>query len=340
MKKLSLLILLFITYTKVFAFTTNDNPSINRKNIISVDTVQAYSILVSGHFHGSSKNTSGYPAKTLRENINSINNSGAALLICLGDLFLDIKNDIPIYKSSFIDKLNMPLYTAPGNHDISGDVYEKNFGKSYYSFRVKSELYIVLNTELDDGSIEGDQLNMLKNAISYTEGIKNIFVFSHRLIWAEEHPKMDKLFTDNTRSANGNNFQSEILPLFKKLKKGIKIYFFGGSLGNAPSPFFYHKENNIHYIATAIRDTPKDAMLKLDIKNGEIELSSFPLLMSPKYYNLEYYKGTKKKDAPFNWRLVPLYIKTMLGHRYFWYGALLMVSGFAFYFIIKRKRKK
>lgn len=339
MKNWLIYFIFFIPVNSVFAFTAYDNHSLNQKNILVSDSVSQYTILVSGHFHGSSKNTTGLPAKTLRENIPTINNSGASLIVCLGDLFLDIKNDIPKYKSSFIDQLRMPIFNAPGNHDISGNVYENNFGKSFYYFKVKSELFIVLNTELNDGTIEGDQLMMLQEAIGNLDGIKNIFVFSHRLIWAEEHPKMVKLFNDNTRSANGNNFRKEILPMFTKLDN-VQVYFFGGSLGNAPAPFFYHKEKNIYYIATAIRDTPKDAMLKMDIDNGKIKLSALPLLMSPEYYDLKYYKGSEKKDAPFNWRLVPLYIKTMLTHRYFWYGVLLMISGFAFYFIIKRKRKR
>lgn len=340
MRKIVLLLIFFSYSVSVFSLTLKDLHSLNDRVLFIPDSTYHYSFFVSGHFHGSSKNTSGLPAKTLRENIIAINNSGAAFLICLGDLFLDIKNDIPKYKSSFIDKLEMPLYNAPGNHDISGDVYESNFGKSFYFFKEKSELFIILNTELNDGSIEGEQLSMLHEAIKDLKGIKNIFVFSHRLIWAEEHPKMDKLFTDNTRSANGNNFRKEILPMFEKLNRGVSIYFFGGSLGNAPAPFFYHKENNIYYIATAIRDTPKDAMLKLDIINGKVSLSAFPLLMAPEYYDLKYYKGSEKKDAPFNWRLVPLYIKTMLTHRYFWYGVLLMVTGFAIFFMIKRKKKK
>lgn len=340
MKKILLLFIFINSYISAFTFTTNNNYAINKKSIATVDSLSGYSILISGHFHGSSKNTSGFPAVTLTRNINTINNSGALLLFSLGDLFLDVKNDIPNYKSSFIDKLEMPLFNAPGNHDISGDIYERNFGRTFFSFRIKSELFIVLNTELDDGSIEGEQLSMLKDALNEMKGIKNVFVFSHRLIWAEQHPKMIKLFTDNTRSSNGNNFRSEILPMFQKLNRKINIYFFGGSLGNAPAPFFYHKEKNIFYIATAIRDTPKDAFLKLDIKNGDVKLSAFPLIMAPEYYDLNYYKNSERKDVPFNWRLVPLYIKTMLSHRYFWYGVLLMVTGFASYFFVNRKRKK
>jgi hypothetical protein len=258
----------------------------------------------------------------------------------LGDIFLDVKNDIPTYRKLLIDKLKMPLYNVPGNHDKSGGLYEENFGTTFYYFRLKSELFIFLDTELEDGSITGAQMDMFRKAFSSLNGIKNVFIFSHRLIWAEEHPEMKHLFTDNTRSSNENNFRNEILPMLSKLGKEKNIFIMGGSLGSAPSPFFYHVDDNITYIATAIRDTPKDAFLKVNVKEGKVSFEAFPLTMPIEYYNLDYYNGIHKKTPGFNWRLVPLYIKNMIAHRYFWYGILMVLLPYLCYRILRKLRSK
>lgn len=323
-KKVILLFLVLFGFQLVEAKKVPVNHALNKKEILPADSTGKYSFFVSGHFHGSSKNTTGLPAKTLLSNLKRINDNDASFLVCLGDLFLDIKNDIPTYKDKLIDKLNMPLYNVPGNHDISGKIYENNFGSTFYYFLYQTELFIFLDTELDDGSITGAQLNMFKLALRENINCKNIFVFTHRLIWAEEHPKMKHLFNDNTRSKNGNNFRSELLPLIEKYSKGKNIYLMGGSLGNAPSPFFFHQEKNIIYLATAIRDTPKDAFLEVEIVNGIVNFSAFPLAMPIEFYNLDFYNGKHQKEPGFNWKLIPLYIKNMFSHRYFWYGILAL----------------
>lgn len=329
--------ILFILTARIIA--GNGGNSLNGKKI-HVDSTGNYSFFVSGHFHGSSQNTTGKPAKTLLKNISRINNENVSFLVSLGDIFLDVKNDIPTYRELFIDKLKMPLYNVPGNHDKSGNVYEENFGATFYYFKLKSELFIFLDTEMDDGSITEEQLEMLRQAFSSLKDVKNIFIFGHRLIWAEEHPMMKHLFTDNTRSGNGNNFRKEILPLLSNAGRGKHIFIMGGSLGNAPSPFFYHKDDNIIYIATAIRDTPKDAFLKVKVIEGDVTFYAFPLIMPIEFYNLDYYNGLYQKVPGFNWRLIPLYIKNMLLHRYFWYGVLMIFLTFAIYRIIRKPQKK
>lgn len=315
---------------------TKGNP-INEKEI-QIDSSDNYSFFVSGHFHGSSQNTSGLPAVTVRKNIDQINQQQVNFMVCLGDLFMDIKNDIPAYKKHLIDRLKMPLYNVPGNHDKSGKIYEENFGKTFYYFKIRSELYVFLDTEMDDGNITGAQLSMMKEAVRDLRGIKNIFVFAHRLIWAEEHPKMKHLFTDNTRSNGGNNFRDEILPLLEKT--GKNCFIMGGSLGNSPSPFFYFNDQKITYIATAIRDTPKDAFLLVEINNGKVNFSAFPLVMPVEYYDLKYYNNSVKPAPGFNWRLVPLYIKTMLTHRYFWYGILMIFIPLISLWGYRKRRRK
>lgn len=295
------------------------------------DTLSDYSFIVSGHFHGASSNTSTYPAATLLANIDTLNSVNAAFLMSLGDLFIDV-NEIYInnYNKSLFNKLKMPLFNAVGNHDISNDnYYEKVFGKSYYAFLLNSELFIVLDTEQDDGSIVDGQLEFFKNRLkdANSEKVKNIFIFSHRPVWSENNSRYSALFAGNTRTALGeNNYDDEIKPLLLEISKSKSIYWMSGSMADAPASFFYHKEaeSNIIYIQTAIRDLPRDAVMQVNLVNGKVKFKGISLtgqkLDMIENYNIEYWTKAVPDEAKFNFRMLPYLTKQILFHYYFWIG--------------------
>ena len=315
------------------------------------DTACNYSFLVSGHFHGESTNISTFPASTVLANIDTLNALNSNFLMSLGDLFLDVtETDLEHYKNSLFRKLKMPLLNAVGNHDLAnGNRYEKIFGKTYFSFTDHTELFIILNTEVNDGSILGDQLEMFKTAMKSagSSGIKNIFIFSHRPIWAEENSKYKNLFEGNTRSQFGKpNFESTIRPLL--INSSSSIYWISGSLAGGPASFFYDKEVNssITFMQTAIRDLPRDAVLQVNVRDGKISFKGISLtgqqLEPVESYNIDYWKETIPPEATFNYRLLPMIVMQMIKHFYFWTG---FVSSLIFLFVFKLfysrwKRKK
>lgn len=91
----------------------------NNLEVLPADSTGHYRILIGGHFHGESTNRSGYPAATLLANLDTINSLGANLFLSTGDLFMDPVNDMPRYQRALFSKLKMPLFNAPGNHDVS-----------------------------------------------------------------------------------------------------------------------------------------------------------------------------------------------------------------------------
>jgi len=315
------------------------------------DSVNEYCFIVSGHFHGQSNNASTFPAATVLAGIDTLNALQPNFLMSLGDLFMDV-DDIYLqhYKTSLFDKLKIPLFNAVGNHDLSnGNRYEKEFGKSYFSFQVSSELFIVLNTELNDGSIKGEQYSFFETVLKNAEvnnSIKNIFVFSHRPIWSERVDKYSKLFLENTRTEIGsNNFLDDLMPLLVSLK-GKYIVWMSGSMGAGPASFFYDKNDDlgITFIQTAIRDTPRDAILKVNVKNGQIGYEGISLTnqtLNPiEQYNIDYWLNDAKPEQEFNIRLVPYLTKQMLLHRYFWYGVLgCLFFIISIRYILKKKNK-
>lgn len=344
------IILLFLSLT-VLCKTTNAQIISPFNKLEVTDTSVNYSIIVSAHFHGASSNISTFPASSLLANIDTLNSSGSILIMSLGDLFLDVNEKyLTNYKRSLFDKLKVPLFNAVGNHDISnGNMYEKVFGKLFFMFQIRSELYIILNTELNDGSIKDEQLELFKSAMSTASspGIKNIFIFSHRPVWAEQMEKYKNLFYGNTRTFFGeNNFSDEILSLLAKVSLAKNVCWISGSMGGGPASFFYDKDEQtkITFMQTAIRDLPHDAVLQVKINNGQIVFNGISFtgeqLKPIESYDMNFWSDTKVFEKSFNFRLMPLLIKNIIIHYYFWAGVFSSIVLFCLIFFSIRKWKK
>jgi len=318
----------------------------NKKSIIQQDN---FVFMVSGHFHGSSNGRSGMPASTLMANMDTLNGMNLDFMVCLGDLFLNVEKDHSNFEKYFFSKLKSPLFNAVGNHDVDNEFYKNNYGPTFQSFVIGKSKFIIIDTELDNGNISEQQLDFFKRAIQSNEGIKNIFIFMHRTLWAENDDELSKLFPDNTKSKVGNNFESTIFPMIKNVSKKSKIYLFSGSIGGmAPASFFYHPfSDKIVFIATAIRDLPRDAVLIVDIKNDVVSFKPFSLTSNKviplEEYTMEWWISHKAPQPSFNWRLVPLYLWQMITHRYFWYGlgyTIFFTIMIYFFYKIKQRGKK
>jgi hypothetical protein len=295
------------------------------------DTAVNYSFIVSGHFYGASTNASTFPASSLLANIDQLNSQQAAFLISLGDLFMDVNDDyLDHYRKSLFNKIKIPLFNAVGNHDVSnGNKYEKLFGPTYFSFRKETELFFVLNTEMDDGSIKNEQLDLLRNELQPDKlaSVKNIYIFSHRPVWAEHLNKYKKLFSGNTRTTFGrNNFMEDVLPLLQSVSRKKYVCWMSGSTAGGPASFFYdkHEETNITFMQTAIRDQPWDAVLLVKIENSNVFYSGISFtgqkLNPVQSYNVKYWLGTPSAENKFNYRMIPYLTKQLLMDASFWIG--------------------
>lgn len=305
-----------------------------------------FSFIVSGHFHGASNSNSGMPAASLMANLNFLHQRNTAFMVCLGDLFLNVERDHANYEKYFFSQLQFPLFNSVGNHDVDNDYYGSHYGDTYFSFDIGKTRFLILDTEMENGDITGEQLQLVKHSLNDLKGIKNVFLFMHRTLWVDMDEKLSELFTDNTQSATTTNFKEEVFPIIQSASKKSKIYLMSGSMGNAPASFFYHPyDKNITFLATAIRDLPRDAVLYVRCKNNEIIFETFSLnanqVLPLEKYTYDWWKKHRPEEPPFNWRLVPLYIWQMITHRYFWYGiGYVTLLGLIIYGIIRLKRKR
>lgn len=311
---------------------------------VEVDSTGNYSFIVSGHFAGHSSNTSGFPASTVLGGLDRMLAFHPNLLLHTGDLFMDIKKDSSNYRRALFNKLPFPIYNAVGNHDMDGDQYTP-FGPTYFSIYVNSDLFIILDTELDNGDVSGAQFTFLKEELQLaaSKRSKNIFIVSHRPVWGNGHPELDNLLEGNTRSLTGNNFEEEVLPLLYEANKNARIYWFAGSMGSSPACFLHHEENGVCYILSAIRDARRDAVLGVKVKNGDVTFKAIPLgdvaPASFETYDLEFWRNASSSPEGFNLRLLPYYIQSTVTHKAFWWGigsALILLLGI---WIVRRKRR-
>ena len=333
----------------------------NGLEVLPADSTGHYRILIGGHFHGESTNRSGYPAATLLATLDTINSLGANLFLSTGDLFMDLVNDMPRYERSLFSKLKMPLFNAPGNHDLSEGspsrmstgvmcrrtcthkdpvhpiggclvgTGDDEFGDGAYFF----------NTEENEGSLTAEDLEILEMIVQKVviSGQKDVMFLSHRPIWAEDDPQYSPLFKDNTRSLTGTNFQKDVYPLLEKIAEHAHVYWISGSLGgSAPSSIFFQEHaKNITYIQCAIRDEPRDALLIADVYPDTVKWSSFSLtgqkLLAPEAYNAAWWQEHVGKSEDFNWRLLPYLVKTTVLRKEFWWG---MLGGVLVLMLIRR----
>ena len=264
-------------------------------------------------------------------------------MVSLGDLFMNPDTDIDNYNKSFFTKLSVPFFNAVGNHDVFGNKYMQHFGNTFFSFNKRTEKFIFLDTEINNGDIKSEQLQFLKNELASLDSIRNVFIFMHRPLWSEQHPDMKNLFSVNTSSTLKSNYKSDIQPLISDIPTNKNIYIFGGSIGTSPASFFYHHENNIKYIATAIRDLHRDAFLEVIFTNNQVTFNTLSInnnTVKPlEEYNIHFYNNNSVSE-PFNWRLLPLYIKSIFFSRNFWFGFLSAALFFLIISLIIKRNKK
>jgi 3',5'-cyclic AMP phosphodiesterase CpdA len=88
--------------------------------------------------------------ENLRKTVDMINARHPDAVIVSGDMGENHPDDWDTAKG-IIKWLKAPVYYAPGNHDVHTndvDQYRKAFGKDYYTFRVKSVDFLVIDSQL------------------------------------------------------------------------------------------------------------------------------------------------------------------------------------------------
>ena len=230
------------------------------------------SFFVAGHAYGKPAPTGKkelYPP--FKEKFSFLNSKNLSFGVLLGDVVRYPSSWPNVLKE--LDDLAMPYYIARGNHDGPLDEFEIMFGKSYNKFVHDNNLFIILDPNIDQWNISGDQLDFLKESLQ-NEGqvADHIFIFMHQLIWWSKDKFSEPKPNWQQNRAETPNYWPTIQPILKDI--GTEVYLFAGDVGAFSKEYkkrdhiieyAYFKENNITYVATGMGGGVRDNIVIVDI---------------------------------------------------------------------------
>ncbi|MDA7501673.1 T9SS type A sorting domain-containing protein [Chitinophagales bacterium] len=238
-------------------------------SIMGQENTEAYSFFVAGHVYGKpgSNNEGFYPAfKDMFSYIQSRSE------IKFGVLTGDIVSANPVVTDweevdADILTLGLPVHFAVGNHDMENrPVYEERYGSTYYHFRYESDLFIVLDPNLDNWNISGDQLQFLSEVLrEEVENNTNVFVFFHQLLWRGSHNEFNYITWNSGAGRDGDvNFWTDVEPMFNCLSN--RVVMFAGDLGASWSTdVTYDSYDNITLIASGMGSDNGDNFIVVNV---------------------------------------------------------------------------
>lgn len=247
--------------------------------VVPADDI-VYSFFVAGHTYGSpGKNNYGLHPPFEKKISFIKNTTGMSFGVLTGDIVKESTAKDWDEVDRTLDRLDIPVYFAVGNHDIKDrDLYEKRYGKTYFSFNYGNDLFIVLDPNLDYWNISGQQMEFLRNTLKGADIFNRVFVFFHQVLWWELDNEYKDIMINSTEGrANKINFFSNVEPLFRRLKN--EIYMFAGDVAATDEQLPTHDINgNIHLITSGMGRGKCDNFIIVTIdKNDQVKLNVIAL---------------------------------------------------------------
>jgi len=136
--------------------------------------------------------------------VDKLNLLKPEFVICIGDLIDGYTKDRGELNNqwnqfdSLVNKLQMPFFYVPGNHDISNEtaaqIWHKRLGRSYYHFIYHDVLFLCLNTEDPPAtSISDRQIEYFKKVLAENKHVRWTLVFMHKPMWQRNPDNWQKV---------------------------------------------------------------------------------------------------------------------------------------------------
>ena len=265
------------------ASTTEDLPNIQSNN-------QGYSFYVAGHTYGKPGIEPNGLYDGFTDKFHLINEYKPIKFgFLLGDLVKNASNEAWKLVKKDLDSLDPRIenIVVPGNHDVGKgmhdakrEIFLKQFGKTFFSFKNGKDIFIILDGNINEWNITGEQLHFLKQSLPNKKGSSNnIFIFSHQLIWHNSSNLEFKKIQPNSLEGRSDNlnFWDEVFPLLSGLTNNV--YFFSGDIGAFPNgnELFYTKYLNVTFVATGMGGGMRDNFLIVSVIKGRVEIFFVPI---------------------------------------------------------------
>jgi len=256
-----------------------------------------YAFLVAGHTYGATgvDNPGVHPPfKSFFPYINSL---GLDFGVFTGDIVIYGTTSDWDEVDADLAELNIPVHFAAGNHDMTNrDLFVSRYGPTYYSFESHADLFVVLDSEVDQCSIVGDQLTFLENALSSTQA-ENVFIFVHKVLWVGEDTPYYAL-RDRVNGPGNYDFQSNFWPRIVPMLRDLdaQVYVVAGDVGVSWAMSLFHDQyENIRFVASGMGGAEEENFLAFDVRGGSVHITAYRLDGQPlklgtiEAYDLEHY---------------------------------------------------
>jgi len=155
--------------------------------------------------------TGGHRAGVFEDAIKKLNRLRPEFVISVGDFIEGYTDDEAKLDqqwdefNTFANKLEMPFFYVPGNHDIGNEMtakkWQQQFGPTYYHFVYRDVLFLCLNTGgSSEGWISNQQLEYFRDVIARNTNVRWTLVFMHQPAWigpaSESWRKFESLLGD------------------------------------------------------------------------------------------------------------------------------------------------
>ncbi len=165
-----------------------------------------------------SDRTGGHRPGVFSRAVERLNWLQPEFVMCVGDLIQGYTTDADALAKQWAElesrttSLEMPFFYVPGNHDTSNAdmmaVWEKKFGRRYYSFVYRSCLFLVLDSQegpsRPSSGLSSAQVAYAKDILVKHRGVRWTFVFFHQPLWANEERAAARAESTGEKAPEGN----------------------------------------------------------------------------------------------------------------------------------------
>ena len=283
-------------------FSTSDAANLSmEKNDFKSQGDEAFQFIVFAHAYGDADVTDNVPSSNLITHLHDLESYQPAFFFSLGDTVQKpTVEQFDILEERLLSKFSVPVFNAVGNHDVMDrDLYTQRFGKTFYTFTYGNSKFFVLDTEINQCNIVGEQRQMLENGITEAlqdDSIDQIFIMMHKVLFLDAplpvaNPNDRVVF-------NGNNFHEILDELLLPAAEQKPLYLFAGDVGafgGNLSPLYIRDEQaNISMYAAGIGDTDFDVVFIVSVDGEKALVQPYRLvdgtILDLKQYDLDYWE--------------------------------------------------
>lgn len=158
------------------------------------------------HFAVVSDRTGGHRPRVFSQAVEQLNLLQPSFVVSVGDLIEGYSkspkalNEQWLEFQGYVNKLQMPFFYVPGNHDVATEFqvkdWKERFGRSYYHFTYRDVLFLAVCT--DDlgenngyGAISREQVEYFANVLKMNPNPRWIVVMMHKPVWSLNNAKTE-----------------------------------------------------------------------------------------------------------------------------------------------------